>query len=312
MEAWEPEAVVVGAACLDIKGQVPAQIHPATSNPGEVRIAFGGVARNIAENLARLGLRTSLFAVVARDPFGHQIVKYTGAAGVDVSNVLFSRERHRHTGAYVALLDGEGNLSAAVDDTEIIAELTPSYVYRRRALFRRLRVAIVDANTPISTVETIIRLAQRYHIPLCLDPVSYDLAGRYRDRLEPFYLLSAGAIEAEALTGAPVSTPEEANSAARRLVATGVEIVVINLGAQGVVYASPEDSGYVPAIQCEIVDPTGATDALTAALIYGLVNEIPLDESVWLGVSAATLTLQSVETVCRHLSLDLLYQQLVG
>lgn len=310
MDDWQPEIVVIGAACLDIKGHVPGQFHPATSNPGRVRISVGGVARNIAENLARLGTRTALLAVVARDPFGHQVVKHTSAAGVDVSQVLFARDQR--TAAYVALLDGEGNLVSAVDDSSIITLLTPRYVYDRRRFFRGARMVVIDANTPLETAETAIRLARRYGSRLCLDPVSLELAQRYRPLLPQFDLLAAGSVEAEALTGRPVTSRRTAAAAARQLVASGVAVVLISLHNEGVVYATAEDNGYVPAVRGEIVDTTGAADAMTAAVIYGLVNDIPLDESVWLGVSASALTMRSMETVCSDLSLDLLYQQLVG
>jgi pseudouridine kinase len=79
----------------------------------------------------------------------------------------------------------------------------------------------------------------------------------------------------------------------------------------GVVYATPTTSGYVPSIEVEVVDPTGAGDALTAAVVYALLNDIPIDEAVRLGVSAATLTLESAETVRQDLSLESLYAQLV-
>jgi len=310
MSDWVPQVVVVGLACLDIKGHVLGRIQPRTSTSGEVRIAVGGVARNIAENLARLGTHTALVAVVARDAFGHQVVKHTSSAGVDVSQVLFAREQR--TASYMALLDDEGNLAAAVDDTAIISELTPRYVYDRRRLFRSARMVVVDANTPVDTAETVIRLAQKYNVQLCLDPVSVDLAPRYRDHLEYFHLLAAGAMEAAALTGKSITSRRSAADAARHLVSAGVEVVIINLGRDGVIYATTEYNGYVPAVRCQVVDQTGAADALTAAVIYGLVNAIPLDEAVWLGVSAAALTLQSMETVRSDLSLDLLYQQLVS
>ncbi|MGC8874865.1 MAG: carbohydrate kinase family protein [Chloroflexia bacterium] len=310
MEAWQPEVVVVGAACLDIKGYILGPVHQATSNPGRVRISIGGVARNIAENLARLGTRTTLLAVVTRDPFGQQIVKHTGAAGVDVSQVLFTREER--TGAYLAIVDGEGTLMVAVDDTAAMAELTPRYVYQRRRLFRGARMAVLDANVPLETARTVLRIAQRYGVPVCLDPVSYELARRYRELIGHFYLLTCGEIEVEALLGQPATSRREATVAARQLVSAGVGVALILLRGGGVVYATTEDSGYVPALRCPVVDPTGAADALTATVIYGLVNGFPLDEAVWLGVSAATVTLQSTETVRSDLSLDLLYQQLVS
>ena len=68
---------------------------------------------------------------------------------------------------------------------------------------------------------------------------------------------------------------------------------------------------YIPAITGAIVDPTGASDAMTAAIIFGLLEDIPLDESVRLGVNAATLTMRSRETVRPDLDVDMLYDQLV-
>jgi pseudouridine kinase len=104
---------------------------------------------------------------------------------------------------------------------------------------------------------------------------------------------------------------EDAQGAAVRLVGLGVKIAIITLGEHGVVYASQEISGHIPAITGQVVDPTGASDAMTAAIIFGLLEGIPLDESVRLGVNAATLTMRSRDTVRPDLNVDLLYDQLV-
>ena len=88
-------------------------------------------------------------------------------------------------------------------------------------------------------------------------------------------------------------------------------IALIALAEFGVVYASSEISGHVPAIQTPIIDPTGAGDALTAAVLYGLVNEMELDDAVRLGVSAASLTLRHSGTVFTGLTLEKLYETLV-
>ena len=80
-------------------------------------------------------------------------------------------------------------------------------------------------------------------------------------------------------------------------------------------YAQPvpllNHSQNIPAIQTPIVDETGAGDALTAGIIFGLLEGIPIDECVRLGVTAASLTLRSNETVRADLSVDLLYDDLV-
>jgi pseudouridine kinase len=91
----------------------------------------------------------------------------------------------------------------------------------------------------------------------------------------------------------------------------GVDIAIITLAEKGLCYATPEVGGYIPAIRSEGVDRTGAGDALTAGVVFGLLNDFPIDEAVRLGVSAATLTLQCKETVCPDLGLERLYDQLV-
>jgi pseudouridine kinase len=91
----------------------------------------------------------------------------------------------------------------------------------------------------------------------------------------------------------------------------GAWIAVVTLGATGLVYATSDRSGYIPALNIEVVDSTGAGDAFSAGVIFGILNEIPLDDAMRLGVSAAALTLRSPETVVPDLSVELLYSQLV-
>jgi len=124
-------------------------------------------------------------------------------------------------------------------------------------------------------------------------------------------MITPNALEAEALCGQPVRNRDEAIVAAKRLVSLGVEIAIITLADQGLVYATSDESGHIPAVKCEIVDLTGAGDALTATVIFGLLNDFYVDEAVRFGVSAAALTLQCRETVCPDLSLDILYDKLV-
>ena len=56
--------LVLGAAGLDVVGHLESELKPATSNPARIRRSHGGVARNVAENLARLGQPVRLITVV--------------------------------------------------------------------------------------------------------------------------------------------------------------------------------------------------------------------------------------------------------
>jgi pseudouridine kinase len=304
-----PEVVVIGAACLDVKGRLRGDIIAGTSNPAQVRISAGGCARNIAENLARLGLRTVLLSAVCQDDFGRAIIQQTSRAGVITDHVLVTCDYH--SAAYIALLNSHGHLLVGIDDTAAATALTPELIERHAGLLAAARMVMIDANVPIETAKTVLAICAAADVPVGLDPVAYRPALRYRQLIGSFALVRPNSVEAQALTDLPVNDVDQGIRAAKQLIASGVHVAIITLADAGVVYATPDLSGHVPAIEVEVIDATGASDALTGAVIYALLNDIPVDEAVRLGVSAATLTLGSTETVRQDLSLESLYAQLV-
>jgi pseudouridine kinase len=302
--------LVIGAASIDTKGRADKPIQTGTSTPGAIRVSVGGVGRNVAENLANLGEPVVLFSAVGDDGSGHRILQRAVECGIDASHVLMDADYR--TAAYLAVLDETGNLVMSVDDMSISRRLlTPDYLYRRRALFRDARMIVLDANLSPQALRTIFNLARRYGVPVCADPTTVTFAPRLCPYLSQLKLVTPNAAEAGALCSMEVTGRESALAAAQRLVVLGVQIAIVTLGATGLVYASSDESGHVPAVEVEIVDLTGAGDALTAAVVFGLLNDFPVDEAVRLGTSAAALTVHSRQTVCTDLSLERLYDQLV-
>ena len=301
--------IVVGAACLDIKGQLRVGMVRGTSNPGRVRISAGGCGRNIAENLARLGTPVALLTAVCQDDFGRAILAQTARAGVQIDHVLIGCDQP--SAAYMALTGPDGQLILGVDDTESAQQITADYIIDHADLIGSARFVMLDANVPLASAEVLLAICAEANVPIGLDPVAVGPALRYRPLLSAFMLVTPNALEAQALTGLPVTSIAEAQRAARQLIGSGPQIAIITLADEGLVYATPETSGHVSAPRAEIVDATGASDALTATVIYALLHGIPTDEAVRLGVSAASLTLASSDTVRQDLSLESLYAQLV-
>jgi pseudouridine kinase len=300
---------VIGAASIDTKGRASQSLQAGTSTPGAIRVSVGGVGRNLAENLARLGEPVILLSAVGDDDAGHTLLSQASDCGIDTSHMLV--EPSCRSAAYIAILDETGDLFMSIDDMRINRDrITPDFVYRRRALFRDARMIVIDANLAPRTLDLIIRLARRYSVPVCADPTTATLAPRLAPHLADLKLITPNAAEAEALCGVRVVDRESALEAAKRLQGMGVEIVIVTLGARGLVYAISQEAGHVPAIECEIVDLTGAGDALTAVVVFGLLNDFEAGEAVRLGASAAALTLQCRETVCPTLSLERLYDEL--
>jgi pseudouridine kinase len=300
--------VVIGGASLDIKGRLRRELIAGTSNAASIQISIGGVGRNIAENLARLGASVTLIAAVCADDFGRAIIQHTAAAGVDISAMLTTCEQR--SASYIAILKQDGSLLAGLDDSAAARAITSDYIEAHAALLEDASMVVVDANLARPTVQAVFQICEAAHVPIAFEPVAYGLAERFRKQIGRFFLVTPNELEAEALTGVVVRDIVAATTAAQKLVAAGVDVALITLAAQGIVYASADEVGHIPASPTKIVDPTGAGDALAAAVIYGLTSGIPLDESIRLGHIAAMLTLRSPETVAPELSLEHLYEQL--
>jgi len=307
--------LVIGSAGIDVKARPAEKLAPGSAVPGLIRDSVGGVARNIAENLARLEVPTVLLTAVGGDAPGARVLDRCRDAGVNVSRALVIPEAR--TGHYVALLSAEGRLDVAISDYEITRQLDSKYLIKNREYFARAALIVIDASLQDTALKTLFRLAGKYHRRVCADPTSPVLAGRLAPYLDRIEMITPNLVEAIALCGdpcletVPVQDRDTALASAQRLLERGVHVAAVTIGVNGVVYASGTDRGHIPAIRTEIVDATGAGDAFTSAAIFGLLNDFPLDEALRLGVSAASLTLHSSETVLPNLSLELLYSQLV-
>jgi pseudouridine kinase len=307
----DKSVLVIGAAGLDIVGRTVEMPEPKTSIPAKVRPSFGGVSRNVAENLSHLGLEVQMITAVGQDQFGWQLLEHAASAGVGIDYSIASEKRA--TASYLAVLDETGELNFAMYDMRVLETITPQYIKEHADLFAEADLVFVDANLGEKTLKAIFTQARKAKIPVWADAASHKVAPRLLPFLDQIYLLNANAHEASVITEVEVLTEERdsAMQAARKLINKGVHTAIIPLAENGVCYATQETSGHIPAMRTKIADPTGAGDALTATLIYGYLNDIEMEEALRLGVSAAALTLRHPGTVVPDLSLEKIYDQLV-
>jgi len=308
-----PEApvLVIGTAGVDIVGRMKGELAMGMSTPASIRSSYGGVARNVAENLARLGQKVRLITSLGYDYAGDQLIQQAIDAGVDMESVV--RTYEHPTGAYLAMINANGELQFALDDMRASSALTPEYLETHESLFKQSSLLFIDANLSKPTIRKAISLARKARIPICADPTAAGLSHRLRPHLGKLAMITPNHVEAGILFGEQIDAQNisQIHDAAKWMVSQGVTIAIITLAQFGVFYATSETSGQVPAIRTEIVDPTGGGDALSAAVIYAILNQIPLDDALRLGVSAATLTLRYQGAVVPDLSLEKLYNQLV-
>ena len=304
--------LVIGSAGIDIKGRPWEEVKWETPNIGRVRNSVGGVARNIAENLARLEISTVLLTAVGDDTEGKRVLRLCEGVGINCSFV--QRVPDARTSTYMALLYPDGQLHVAIGDFEIISNVDTAYILEHEYLFQDAALVVIDCTLPENTLSTIFELANRYQVRVAADPTTPALAGRLCPYLGQLYMVIPNASETMSLCGLAQAAHdrESAISVARNLISTGVKIAVVTLGKDGLAYAYGAGNGFIRAIPAEVVDSTGAGDAFSGAAIFGLLNDVPIDEAMRLGITAASLTVSSRYTVLPELSQELLYDELMA
>jgi sugar/nucleoside kinase (ribokinase family) len=303
-------AVVTGGIALDLKARSDAALVRGTSNRGTLTRCPGGVARNVAENLARLGTPVHLVGAVGDDPLGTELVEATRAAGVTVVPV----GRRALTGTYTAMLDDHGELVAGVADLSATEALAADDLAVMLPLVAGASLLVADANLPVSFLHNLVVRARDARVSVVLDPVSVPKSDRIRAVLDPRHpvlLVSPNRDELAALTGQSTGSRAELVRAARRLCALGAENVWVRMGANGsLLVPRADDPVHLAAHKVRVLDVTGGGDAMLAGLCHRWLAGDPLIEAAAYGQAVAALTVSCDETVRPDLTPELVERQL--
>ncbi|QMU77893.1 winged helix-turn-helix transcriptional regulator [Streptacidiphilus sp. PB12-B1b] len=294
----ENAVVVIGGANVDVKVRSHAPIQQRTSNPGRSHTASGGVGRNIAENLARLGTPTHLIAAVGRDAAGERLLGEAQAAGVHVDHV--HRSPHP-TGTYTAVLDADGDLVVAVADMAATDALAPEDLHPARELIGHASMLVLDGNLSPQVLAYALDLARSHNVPALLEPVSVPKAALLVPLLAkawPVFAVSPNLQELQALVGRPVPDDDALILAAATLHEQGVEHAWVRLGERGSLLSTRgEGHTFIPAPPATVRDVTGAGDAMLGAFVHALLaGGDPVDAARY-GHAAAALTIADPATV---------------
>lgn len=309
----EPRVVVVGGANVDIKARTLGPPVPGTSNPGTAAQTPGGVARNVAENLARLGVAAHLITAVGRDQGGDLLLRETEAAGVDVRSVLYA---DGPTGTYTAVLDEQGELVIAVAAMDAVDALTPAALNDRQGTLRGATWLVADGNLSAETLTHLLSLCTQEGIPLVFEPVSVPKAARLLPALQAGlapHTVTPNVSELAALVGRDVpDTPGDLRGAAHDLHTLGVQTVWVRRGERGSLLSTGDSATELPALPARVADVTGAGDAMLAAYLAALLAGETPAEAARHGHAAAALTVESPQAVSPMLTRGALRARLQG
>ena len=285
-------AVVIGGVNVDIGGRAQKKLVAADSNPGKVSISLGGVGRNIAHNMTLMGVDVKMLTAMGEDVYGNRIAESCRTLGIDASRAL--RVADCATSTYLYIADEKGEMALALSDMEVCDRITPSYLSANLQVLQNARVIVADTNIP---AETLVYLAENCNAPIFCDPVSTIKAEKLRPVLNKIHTLKPNRLEAELLSGVPIRSKQDAETAAKALMEKGVQRVFISMGADGVYAASEEDQMWLGNLPGEMVNTTGCGDAFMAALVWAYMQDLDLKETAMAGLAAGSIAMESHETI---------------
>ena len=292
----------IGGAHIDRHGVLKGPLIPGTSNPGNVTTDFGGVARNVAENLARLGRSVTMVSRVGDDENGAAVMARLHSLGIDTSLVTVAE---RATASYTAILEPNGELVLGLADMDLYDEMVPG-APDAPLDFARLRghaLWFVDTNLPAETIAWL--LDQAGTIPVAVDAVSVVKARKLCGVLPRISILFANLAQAASI--ADVESMSDAAQAARALQSLGARAGIVTVGAAGIAVWTGDDVRTMAALPAAPRDVTGAGDALIAGTLFGVTEPRSLFDAARLGLAAAAITVASGSTTAAHLTADLVF-----
>ena len=256
--------ICIGAAFVDELFHAKEELMPATTNDAAITKTAGGVSRNIAHQLALLGVDVQLISVFGNDSDGDWLKQTCTNAGVKLEASI---TRDGLTGKYTGILNVDGSLFTAFLSNDAIHLITPEHLEKNKDLLQTASYLLANANISIETGEWLLAFSNETGIPFILEPSSVWPARKFRHvNLQGLHLVTPNEDEL------PVLCSEKAlftQHQVDELIEKGVENVWLHNGKLGSAIYNKERSITLHAPEIEIVDCTGAGDGSLSGFILG-------------------------------------------
>lgn len=278
---------LIGAANIDIQGFSRDKLIDRDSNPGIIEFCPGGVSRNIAENLSRLGIQTELISAIGGDPNGTLILDSCRSCGIGTNHSLIIPDAV--SSVYLAIMDNKKDMALALSDMTISDNISIEFLESRSQILKNAAAIVFD--TCLSTDVMDYILTQFKNKPNYVDPVSVGKAKAIKDLTGKIHTLKMNKLEAEFLSNTEIAGIPGLEKVSAWFLNKGVKRVFITLGRNGVYYRDSQTSGSYKPSEAVIKNATGAGDAFMAGIVYGSINDYNIEKTVRFasGVSLAAL-----------------------
>lgn len=300
----EPYILVFGASVVDIFGFSSVNYRPYNSTPGNIKMSFGGVCRNIAENMARVGVNNKFISILGNDEKGRSMLEHSKLIGYDMQDSLILE--NGGTPTYMAILDENGEMVSAIADMKSIDEMNFEFIDSKADIIKNSQFTFLDADNP-ENLEYILTTFKG-ETEFILDPVSAAKAENIKDLIKYFHTIKPNRHEAEVLAGFEINNDEDLKKAADYFLSIGIKNVFISLDEEGIYYSNGLESGKIKANDVTVKNVTGAGDSFVAGVGYGYMNNLSIEETVKFSVAMSIVTISHEDTIHPDMSCELIEQ----
>ena len=302
--------VVLGAVFVDIKGYPDGIYIPAGRNAGRVEQIYGGVSRNVTEDIANCELRPTYVSLVDNTATGRDVIRQLQNHKV---NTQYIREVPNGMGTWLAVFDHEGDVVASISKRPDLMPILDILEEQGEEIFSQADSIVVEVDMEKAIIKKTLALARQFHKPVYGVVANMSIGLERRDFLKELSAFVCNIQEAGMLfcTDFSGNTPEElVDILSQKVIQAQIPKLVVTLGAQGAIYADKDgDKGLCPARPVEVKDTTGAGDSFCAGLAVGLTYGKSLGEACEIGTHLAASVIVTTENVCprflpRELGID--------
>lgn len=297
----ESYVLVLGVSVYDIFGFADQNYREKDSNPGRVGVSFGGVCRNIAENMARVGVNTKFITIVGDDEKGKSLLQDAKSKNLDVNDSLVIEGGSTPT--YMAILDEHGEMQSAIVDMKITDLMTTEFVDSKADIIENAEYMVLDVDNPVILNHILGKYAGK--TKFIVDSVSASKVVKVKGLIKNLHTFKPNRHEAEVLCGFPIVCKDDIRKAVSYFRGLGIENVFISLDEDGIYYNSGDKEGIVKATNVSVVNVTGAGDSCVAGLVHSYVNKYDVVKTVKYAIAMSAITISHTQTIHPGMGCDM-------
>ena len=308
--------VIIGAVFVDIKGYPDDAFIPQGRNAGSVVQVHGGVARNVAEDIANVELCPTFVSLVDQSGTGEDVIRKLKKHKVCTDYI---RPVEDGMGSWLAVFDADGDVYASISKRPNLMPILDTLEACGEEIFKNADSVIVEVDIDKEIVKKVLELSERFGKKVYGVVANMSIALERRDFLKSLACFVCNKQEAGLLFSADYSEkdPEEmVDIISGNVQAAQIPSLIVTMGEKGAVYADVYgNKGHCPARKVHVKDTTGAGDALCAGAAIGLTYGKSLMEACEIGSHLAASVIATSDNVCprflpREIGLDIMPKEL--